>query len=142
MICYTFHIIFSTLVTSLYSIIFATYFWQTSNISYKIYCIIGWWYTIFIYPFILLKIVDTRSSKNSTRSLNAQAPYTGIKNVLATVYKEGGVRGLYRGVGIYYILYLLYFLDGQLLLVFDSMNYLYFICSASFYSTYFPVNLK
>ncbi|KAL8101569.1 mitochondrial carrier protein CoAc1 [Apium graveolens] len=45
------------------------------------------------------QIVDTRGSKNSSRSLNAQAPYTGIKNVLGTVYKEGGVRGLYRGVG-------------------------------------------
>lgn len=60
-------------------------------------------YTALLYPFFL-KIVDTRGSKNSSRSLNAQAPYTGIKNVLGTVYKEGGVRGLYRGVGIYFLI--------------------------------------
>lgn len=29
-----------------------------------------------------------------------QPAYNGIKNVLESVYKEGGVRGLYRGIGI------------------------------------------
>lgn len=45
--------------------------------------------------------MDKRNLQNNTRGLHAQPPYTGIKNVLGTVYKEGGVRGLYRGVGIY-----------------------------------------
>lgn len=46
--------------------------------------------------------MNTRGSLgNGTRSLHAQLPYNGIKDVLGSVYKEGGVRGLYRGVGIY-----------------------------------------
>ncbi|KAF3946333.1 hypothetical protein CMV_027391 [Castanea mollissima] len=33
------------------------------------------------------------------KSNHAQPAYNGIKDVLRSVYKEGGVRGLYRGVG-------------------------------------------
>uniref|UniRef100_A0A5B7BX01 Graves disease carrier protein n=1 Tax=Davidia involucrata TaxID=16924 RepID=A0A5B7BX01_DAVIN len=46
------------------------------------------------------QVVDTRGSfRNGTRSFHAQPAYNGIRNVLKSVYKEGGVRGLYRGVG-------------------------------------------
>ena len=34
------------------------------------------------------------------RSLHAQPAYNGIKDVFKSVYREGGVRGLYRGVGM------------------------------------------
>lgn len=34
------------------------------------------------------------------RSLQAQPAYNGIKDVFKSVYKEGGVRALYRGVGM------------------------------------------
>ncbi|EXB66845.1 Mitochondrial substrate carrier family protein B [Morus notabilis] len=39
------------------------------------------------------QVVDTRGS------FEYKSPYKGIKDVLFSVYKEGGVRGLYRGVG-------------------------------------------
>lgn len=39
--------------------------------------------------------MDTRGS------FEYKSPYKGIKDVLFSVYKEGGVRGLYRGVGMY-----------------------------------------
>ncbi|KAL3645983.1 Mitochondrial carrier protein CoAc1 [Castilleja foliolosa] len=44
------------------------------------------------------QFVDTRAVQNGTKQLNANPAYTGIKNVLERVYKEGGVRGLYRGI--------------------------------------------
>ncbi|THG02635.1 hypothetical protein TEA_020746 [Camellia sinensis var. sinensis] len=47
-----------------------------------------------------LLVVDTRGSfRNGTRSSHLQPAYNGIKNVLESVYKEGGARALYRGVG-------------------------------------------
>ncbi|XP_058222727.1 mitochondrial carrier protein CoAc1 isoform X2 [Rhododendron vialii] len=46
------------------------------------------------------QVVDTRGSfQNSARSTHMQPAYNGIKNVLESVYKEGGVRALYRGIG-------------------------------------------
>ncbi|XP_059657020.1 mitochondrial carrier protein CoAc1 [Cornus florida] len=46
------------------------------------------------------QVADTRGSfGNVTRSFHTQPQYSGIRNVLGSVYKEGGVRGLYRGVG-------------------------------------------
>ncbi|KAL6980032.1 Mitochondrial carrier protein CoAc1 [Sarracenia purpurea var. burkii] len=46
------------------------------------------------------QVVDTRGSfKNGTRNTHLKPAYIGIKNVLESVYKEGGVRALYRGVG-------------------------------------------
>nr|GEV52859.1 graves disease carrier protein [Tanacetum cinerariifolium] len=36
---------------------------------------------------------------NGAKSIIAQPQYSGIKNVLQSVYREGGMRGLYRGVG-------------------------------------------
>ncbi|XP_052210249.1 mitochondrial carrier protein CoAc1 [Diospyros lotus] len=46
------------------------------------------------------QVVDTRGAlRNGARSSHAQPVYNGIKHVLGSVYKEGGVRGLYRGVG-------------------------------------------
>lgn len=45
------------------------------------------------------QVVDTRSFQNSARSTHVQPAYNGIKNVLESVYKEGGVRALYRGIG-------------------------------------------
>lgn len=34
-------------------------------------------------------------------SISAQPAYNGIRDVLTSVYKEGGMRGLYRGVGMF-----------------------------------------
>lgn len=46
------------------------------------------------------QVTDTRGSFNyGMKSNHAQPAYNGIKDVLRSVYKEGGVRGLYRGVG-------------------------------------------
>ncbi|KAI3690602.1 hypothetical protein L2E82_48728 [Cichorium intybus] len=46
------------------------------------------------------QIVDTKASLgNGSKSIITQPRYTGIKNVLQSVYREGGMRGLYRGVG-------------------------------------------
>jgi len=44
--------------------------------------------------------VDTRAGiKDGMRGV--QPAHNGIKGVLTSVYKEGGVRGLYRGAGMY-----------------------------------------
>ena len=46
--------------------------------------------------------MDEKSSLgNGSKSITAQPRYNGIRNVLASVYREGGMRGLYRGVGMY-----------------------------------------
>lgn len=46
------------------------------------------------------QVVDTRGSfEYGTKGFQSQTAYKGIKDVLFSVYKEGGVRGLYRGVG-------------------------------------------
>ncbi|KAL6547513.1 Mitochondrial carrier protein CoAc1 [Orobanche hederae] len=46
------------------------------------------------------QIVDTKGTmQRGTRQLNANPAYSGIKNVMERVYKESGVRGLYRGIG-------------------------------------------
>lgn len=46
------------------------------------------------------QVVDTRGSfRNGTRNSHLQPAYNGIKNVFESVYKEGGARALYRGVG-------------------------------------------
>ncbi|KAI3692543.1 hypothetical protein L6452_32360 [Arctium lappa] len=46
------------------------------------------------------QVVDAKSSLgNDSKSIIAQPRYSGIRNVLASVYREGGMRGLYRGVG-------------------------------------------
>ncbi|KAI3454152.1 hypothetical protein Pfo_010815 [Paulownia fortunei] len=46
------------------------------------------------------QIVDTRGTgTHGTRRFNANPAYSGIRNVLERVYKEGGVRALYRGIG-------------------------------------------
>lgn len=48
------------------------------------------------------QVVDTRGSfEYGTKGFQSQTAYKGIKDVLFSVYKEGGVRGLYRGVGMY-----------------------------------------
>jgi len=45
-------------------------------------------------------VADTRASiKDGMRGV--QSTHNGIKGVLTSVYKEGGVRGLYRGAGMY-----------------------------------------
>lgn len=60
--------------------------------------------------------MDTRGSfQHSARSTHVRPAYNGIKNVLESVYKEGGVRGLYRGIGILYGSLLLKTLDGYYL---------------------------
>ncbi|KAM6541837.1 hypothetical protein CsatB_006284 [Cannabis sativa] len=46
------------------------------------------------------QVVDTRGSlEYGTKGFQSQTAYKGIKDVLFSVYKEGGARGLYRGVG-------------------------------------------
>ncbi|OMO73708.1 Endoplasmic reticulum-adenine nucleotide transporter [Corchorus capsularis] len=46
------------------------------------------------------QVVDTRSNfRGGISSLYPRPAYSGITDVLTTVYKEGGIRGLYRGVG-------------------------------------------
>ncbi|KAL4564779.1 hypothetical protein LXL04_028850 [Taraxacum kok-saghyz] len=47
------------------------------------------------------QVVDAKESLgNGGKSIvGAQARYSGIRNVLQSVYTEGGMRGLYRGVG-------------------------------------------
>ena len=55
-----------------------------------------------------LQVVDTRTTlQNATRYIYEQPAYTGIRNVIESVYKEGGVRALYRGVGKY-LLFMLF----------------------------------
>ncbi|OMO66993.1 Endoplasmic reticulum-adenine nucleotide transporter [Corchorus capsularis] len=46
------------------------------------------------------QVVDTRTNfRCGVRSLYPRPAYSGITDVLTTVYKEGGIQGLYRGVG-------------------------------------------
>ncbi|XP_022754142.1 mitochondrial carrier protein CoAc1-like [Durio zibethinus] len=46
-----------------------------------------------------MKVVDTRTNFGcGARSLYPQPAYSGITDVLTTVYKEAGIRGLYRGL--------------------------------------------
>ncbi|XP_057776023.1 mitochondrial carrier protein CoAc1-like [Salvia miltiorrhiza] len=46
------------------------------------------------------QVVDTRSNlQHGARQFNANPSYNGIGDVFKRVYKEGGVRGLYRGIG-------------------------------------------
>ncbi|XP_061374975.1 mitochondrial carrier protein CoAc1 [Gastrolobium bilobum] len=46
------------------------------------------------------QVADTRGSiKDGMKGVHSQPAHNGIKGVLTSVYKEGGVRGLYRGVG-------------------------------------------
>lgn len=46
------------------------------------------------------QVVDTRGSlRSGMRSICAQPAYSGVKDVLTSVYKEGGIRALYRGIG-------------------------------------------
>ncbi|KVH88134.1 Mitochondrial carrier domain-containing protein [Cynara cardunculus var. scolymus] len=48
------------------------------------------------------QVVDAKSSLgNDSKSIIAQPRYSGIRNVLVSVYREGGMRGLYRGVGMF-----------------------------------------
>ncbi|KAH9761691.1 mitochondrial carrier protein CoAc1 [Citrus sinensis] len=45
-------------------------------------------------------VVDTGGSlRSGIRSICAQPAYSGVKDVLTSVYKEGGIRALYRGIG-------------------------------------------
>ncbi|MBA0835792.1 hypothetical protein Goarm_008051, partial [Gossypium armourianum] len=46
------------------------------------------------------QVTDTRTNfRSGIRSLYPQPAYNGIRDVLTSVYREGGIRGLYRGVG-------------------------------------------
>ena len=60
----------------------------------------------YLIQILLIQVVDTRGSFGK-RSFHSQIAYKGIKDVLLSVYKEGGVRGLYRGVGMYVLTCLL-----------------------------------
>lgn len=56
--------------------------------------------------------------KSKSITTTTQPRYSGIRNVLQSVYTEGGMRGLYRGVGtllciiLYHISYICIFLIG------------------------------
>ncbi|KAF8388796.1 hypothetical protein HHK36_025476 [Tetracentron sinense] len=61
---------------------------------------------LFTYPLDLARtklayqVADTRGSfRNGLSSFHSQPVYRGIKDVFKGVYKEGGARALYRGVG-------------------------------------------
>ncbi|KAF7830456.1 mitochondrial carrier protein CoAc1 [Senna tora] len=61
---------------------------------------------LFTYPLDLARtklayqVADTRGSiENGLKLVHSRPAQNGIKGVLTSVYKEGGVRGLYRGVG-------------------------------------------
>ncbi|XP_073125950.1 mitochondrial carrier protein CoAc1 [Henckelia pumila] len=46
------------------------------------------------------QVVDARGATHSgTRQFHTHPAYSGIRNVMQRVYKEAGVRGLYRGIG-------------------------------------------
>ncbi|KAK7311968.1 hypothetical protein RJT34_10475 [Clitoria ternatea] len=46
------------------------------------------------------QVADTRGSiQDGMKGVQSQPAHNGIKGVLTNVYKEGGVRGLYRGAG-------------------------------------------
>lgn len=45
------------------------------------------------------QVVDSRSLNYGVKSNHTRPAYNGIRDVLRSVYKEGGIRGLYRGVG-------------------------------------------
>ncbi|KAK6129499.1 hypothetical protein DH2020_036732 [Rehmannia glutinosa] len=46
------------------------------------------------------QIVDTRGTvQHGSRQFNVNPAYSGIRNVIEKVYKEGGPRALYRGIG-------------------------------------------
>jgi len=48
------------------------------------------------------QVADTRGGfRRGMKSICAQPAYNGIKDVLTSVYKEGGMRALYRGIGAY-----------------------------------------
>lgn len=52
----------------------------------------------FVIP--IFQVTDTRGNlQHGTRPFNPNPAYTGIGNVFSRVYTEGGVRGLYRGIG-------------------------------------------
>ncbi|KAK9090853.1 hypothetical protein Sjap_024030 [Stephania japonica] len=46
-----------------------------------------------------IKVTGKRTSFGNGISIHTQTAYNGLKDVFMKVYKEGGVRGLYRGVG-------------------------------------------
>ncbi|KAK3012659.1 hypothetical protein RJ639_008848 [Escallonia herrerae] len=61
---------------------------------------------LFTYPLDLARtklayqVAETRGSLgNGGRNFHAQPLYNGIRNVLESVYREGGTRALYRGIG-------------------------------------------
>lgn len=46
------------------------------------------------------QVIDTRGTiKDGIKGVRPQPAHIGIKSVLTSVYREGGARGLYRGVG-------------------------------------------
>ncbi|KAG8381790.1 hypothetical protein BUALT_Bualt05G0009400 [Buddleja alternifolia] len=46
------------------------------------------------------QVVDTKATmQHGTRQFSSHPAYSGIRNVFERVYKEGGARGLYRGIG-------------------------------------------
>ena len=62
------------------------------------------------------------------KSNHAQPAYNGIKDVLRSVYKEGGVRGLYRGVGMYVLHCCVHYLSmwSAIYMAFMSFNRFFF----------------
>jgi hypothetical protein len=46
-----------------------------------------------------MQVVST-TKLNVSRIVNNEQVYRGIRDCLSKTYKEGGIRGLYRGVGM------------------------------------------
>lgn len=46
-------------------------------------------------------VVQVTDSRGRFRNCMTQPAYNGVKDVLRIVYNEGGVRALYRGIGMY-----------------------------------------
>lgn len=54
----------------------------------------------FLFAIPVFQVSDTRGNlQHGVRQFNPNSAYTGIGNVFSRVYQEGGVRGLYRGIG-------------------------------------------
>ena len=54
---------------------------------------------IFLNPLLQVTGSHTTELDNGARRVRIQPAYRGILDVFAKVYRESGLRGLYRGVG-------------------------------------------
>jgi hypothetical protein len=60
--------------------------------------------------YFLLQVNSSDQHNSVLKRASTQPTYGGIRDVFRGVYAEGGVRALYRGVGMVPVLYYQYFL--------------------------------